>query len=364
MKRSWKRPAMIAVGLAFSAAAVVFFLHRLRGNWDEVGRAFARADYLYVLPAVGFIALMYALRVVRWRVFLDPIQEVPYRDVATATCIGFMSSCILPLRAGEVIRPYVLHRKSGLGFGYAAGTAMGLERVFDLIGACFILFLALALLPASMAELAREGAGEPAGGAWLVERVHNKGLWFAGLTLAGMGALMVVAFWPSATLKVAEFFLGLLPGSLSLRLGRFVGSVVETLSFLRRPGRVGTALVLSLALWLCYPLSTYCLARGFNLQIPLAGVLWVQVLVTMAVVMPQAPGFIGVFQVAAMVGVELYGVPKGDAGAFATMMWALNVFPITIVGLAVLWYEGLSLRRLARASEAAAGSEVRPEQSG
>jgi hypothetical protein len=40
------------------------------------------------------------------------------------------------------------------------------------------------------------------------------------------------------------------------------------------------------------------------------------------------------------------------------MLWAVNVFPITVVGLGVLWYEGFSLKGLARASRAAAEPEV------
>lgn len=344
---------MIAAGLALSAAAVAFFVHRLWGHWGEVASAFAQADYLYVVPSVGLIALMYATRMMRWRLFLRPLREVPYGDVASATLIGFMSSCVLPLRAGEVIRPYVLHKKSGLSFGHAAGTAMGLERVFDLIGACFLLLLALALAPAAAAQASAGGFG-----ARILNTVQQRALWFAAVTLVGLATLTLVAFRPGRVLRVVGWFLRLVPGRLRGSLEAFVRSVVESLGFLKRPRRVTLALLLSLGMWLCYPMSAWCLARGFRLGLPFGGVLLAQVLVTVAVVMPQAPGFIGVFQVAAMMGVQLYGVPSAEAGAFATMLWAVNVFPITVVGLGVLWYEGFSLKGLARASRAAAEPEV------
>jgi uncharacterized protein (TIRG00374 family) len=328
---------MIAAGLLLSAAAVGFFVSKLRGNWDEFASSFARANYLYLVPAIGFIALVYALRVLRWRLFLSPLGKVAYRHIASATLIGFMSTCVLPLRPGEVIRPYVLHKRSGIKFGHAAGTAMGLERVFDLIGACFLLILALALMGSG------SGSGEAAD---LIAQLRQKSLWFAAVALAGLAGLTALAFAPAAMLRIAAFFLRVLPQGWRRPLMEFLESVTHSMQFLRAPGRVLGALALSLALWFCYPLSTYAMALGFNLDLPFVGALLAQVIITAAVAVPQAPGFVGVFSVAAMVGVQLFGVSGGDAAAFATTLWAINVFPITIVGLAVLWWEGLSLRAL------------------
>jgi uncharacterized membrane protein YbhN (UPF0104 family) len=332
-----KRWLMIAAGLLLSAAAVAFFVGKLRGHWEDFSASFAQANYLYLVPALGFIAMVYVLRVLRWRMFLSPMARVAYRDIAGATLIGFMSTCVLPLRPGEVIRPYVLHKRSGIKFGVAAGTAVGLERVFDLIGAFFLLVLALALM----------GSAAPGGEAThLAEGMRQKGLYLAAAALCGLAALMALALAPGAMLRVASFFLRVLPQRWRAPLMAFLESVATSMQFLRSPVRVAGALALTLAFWLCYPLSTYSLALGFNLHLPFVGALLAQVILTAAVAVPQAPGFIGVFSVAAMVGVELFGVPKGDAAAFATMLWAINVIPITIVGLGVLWWQGLSLGRL------------------
>jgi hypothetical protein len=347
---------MIAAGLLLSGAAVAFFIGKLKGNWQDFAASFGRANYLYLIPAIGFIAVVYALRVLRWRLFLSPLGKVAYRHIASATLIGFMSTCVLPLRPGEIIRPYVLHKRSGIRFGHAAGTAVGLERVFDLIGACFLLILALVL----MQTAAPGGMGE--GASALLAQMRRKGVWVGAAALVGLGGLTALAFAPAAMLRIAAFFLRALPKGRRAPLMGFLESVTHSMQFLRAPGRVLAAVALSLALWFCYPLSTYSLALGFGLSLPFVGALLAQVIITAAVAVPQAPGFIGVFSVAAMVGVQLFGVPKGDAAAFATMLWAINVFPITVVGLGVLWWEGLSLRALTRESKEAAeepNAEVR-----
>lgn len=361
-------------------AAVAYFLYQMRGQWGGAGRAFAQANYLYVIPSVGFIAVVYALRVLRWRVFLNPIKRVPYSAITSATLIGFMSTCVLPFRPGEIIRPYVLHRKGGISFGHAAGTAVGLERVFDLIGACFLLLLTLLLLssqeggvtassierraPVVQAEQAADSttpaapdvaARRPA----LADSIAGKAIWFAALTAVGFVCLLALAFFPSPVLRVAGFCLRVLPHSVRDKLIGFLNSIAQSMRFLTSPLRLAVATLLSLAIWSCFPLSTYSLARGFNLELSFPGALVTQVAVTAAVVPPQAPGFVGVFQAAAMEGVKLSGVPPGDAGAFAMMLWAVNVIPITIIGLGALWREGWGLSKLAKASrESAAEAEA------
>ncbi len=352
MRDRHKQALVIGAGVLLSAAALGYFVYRMWGHWGAARQALAGANYLYVIPSVGFIALMYALRMLRWRVFLNPIGEVRYSAIASATCIGFMSSCLLPLRPGEIIRPYVLHRKAGVSFGHAAGTAIGLERAFDLMGVCFLLLLTLLLLSA------HEGGAGPAS----AESVARKALWFAALTAVGFIGLLALAFAPGLVLRVVGYCLKVLPRSLSEPLMGFLSSMAQSMRFLRSPGQVATATLLSLAIWFCFPLSTYSLAMGFDLQLTFAGALLAQVIITAAVVPPQAPGFLGVFHAAAMEGVKLSGVSQGDAGAFAMMLWAVNVIPITIVGLGFLQREGWSLRNLAQASqEAATGSRAAEE---
>ncbi len=342
MATRYRRPALLAVGLTVSVVAVAFLLRGLRGEWGDLADSFRSANYLYVIPSVGLIAVMYGLRVLRWRLLLKPIKEVPYSAIASATCIGFMSRCLLPLRPGEVIRPYVVHKKGGVSFGDAAGTALGLERLFDLIGVCFLLLLTWLLM--------RGRAGE----ADFISTLAGKGVIFAALTGAGLIGLGTLAFFPTFVLKVIGFLLRPLPASWQEALMRFAVSITESMKFLKNPGQVAVAVLLSFAIWSLFPLSTYALAYSFDLDLTFLGALVVQVCITAAVAVPQAPGFIGPFQLAAKKATELFGVSAGGAGAFAMMLWVVNVVPIALVGLAFLRYEGLSLGGLARASRQAA----------
>jgi len=220
-----------------------------------------------------------------------------------------------------------------------------------MIGTCFLLLVTIAALWLYLGRGAAAAAqSEPAA----LHELAGKGLDLAVLMAVALVALSVAAFFPDGVLRLAGACLRILPASWNKALMGLLRSLVHALGFLKSPGRVAAALLLSFGVWLCYPLSTYVLARGFGLDLPLAGALVVQSMVTAAVAAPQAPGFIGPFQAAATAGVGLFGVSGGDAGAFGMMMWAINVVPITIVGLWYLRREGLNLRNLAQASETAA----------
>jgi hypothetical protein len=134
----------------------------------------------------------------------------------------------------------------------------------------------------------------------------------------------------------------------------FVESVISPMKFVRDPARVGLGLLLTLAVWTCTAVSTWLLSLGFGLGLSLSAVLVVQLAISVAVVLPQAPSFLGLFQVGALTAASFYGIGRSEAAAFANVLWAVNVVPITVVGLVVLHAEGLSLRTLAHQSEEAA----------
>ena len=94
--------------------------------------------------------------------------------------IGFAASAVLPARAGEVIRPYLLARREGLSATAAFATII-VERILDLVA----VLLLLAALPA----VVRPGPGGARFGG--VQAIR-----FGGLVMApvALGALVVMFF--------------------------------------------------------------------------------------------------------------------------------------------------------------------------
>src|ERR671912_1667224 len=108
----------------------------LRQVWTEVERS--RWDL--VAFSLVVTALTYLLRAIRWQYLLAPIGTVRFSTAFRTTVIGFAATALLPARAGEVLRPYLLARREGLSATAAFATIL-VERVLDLV-AVFLFLLA------------------------------------------------------------------------------------------------------------------------------------------------------------------------------------------------------------------------------
>ena len=131
--RSHLRTALI---LALTLSLLAFFLRGadLGQVWSEMRHA-----SLGLLVAATLVNLLtYPLRVVRWQYLLRPVGRVGFEPALTATMIGFGASVVLPARAGEFLRPYVLARRERLSATAAFATIV-LERVLDLVAVLLLL---------------------------------------------------------------------------------------------------------------------------------------------------------------------------------------------------------------------------------
>ena len=101
-------------------------------NVAEVWGETRRANPWLLLLAVGVTGVTYAVRALRWQYLLAPIGPTHFSTAFRTTVIGFAATFLLPARAGEVIRPYLLARREGLNATAAFATII-LERLLDLI---------------------------------------------------------------------------------------------------------------------------------------------------------------------------------------------------------------------------------------
>src|SRR5687767_189728 len=148
--------ARTVVIFLLTLALLVYFLRDAdpRAMWAET----RRADPWLLLMALGATALTYVLRAWRWQSLLAPIGPTRFSVALRTTIIGFAASAILPARAGEVLRPYLLARREHLNATAAFATII-IERLIDLatvlvLFGAFILFTPPAAISAEPAQLA------------------------------------------------------------------------------------------------------------------------------------------------------------------------------------------------------------------
>jgi glycosyltransferase 2 family protein len=336
--------------LLLTVGLFAYFLRNadLAGVWTEV----RRADAGLVALATALTLATYGLRAWRWQHLLRPIGVVRFGPALRATVIGFAASALLPARAGEIIRPYLLARREGLSVTASFATIV-LERFLDLV-TVLLLFGALLLFfdPGLAAADPRTFAA-----------VRVGALGAAAAAVAGLIVLALLAGHPERLERGAGQLARWLPARLATPLAAAVGRFAEGMGVLRRPAGLARSLAISIPLWLSIAGGIWLTARAFHITFPYTGSFLVMSLLVVGVAVPT-PGAIGGFHAAFRIGVTaFYGASEEQAVGAALVLHAVSFVPVSLAGIGLMAHEGLTLggmRRLAdsRTGAPASSSEV------
>jgi uncharacterized protein (TIRG00374 family) len=334
---------VVAVALGIGLVAVFLRNADLARVWDAMRGA--RLDL--IVAAVGLTIVTYVVRTERWQYLLGPLGKTRFGVAFRATVIGFAASALLPARAGEVLRPYLLARHEGLSATSAFATIV-VERILDLVAVLVLLATYLVAFDPGMG--ARDSA--------VFSAIRLGGLVVAPLTLVAMVVMYVLAGhpdWLQTWMRRAE---RVLPGRLVFILGRAIRMFSEGFAVLRRPERLLASFAWSLVLWVVICAETWVVARAFAIEMPFVGS-WLMLALLVVGVSVPTPGGVGGFHEAFRLGATSFFAADNDAAVGAAiLLHATSFVPVTILGL---WYaarEGLNLRGLKQMTNRTAPAEV------
>jgi glycosyltransferase 2 family protein len=332
--------------IAFLAAGGLLALFLRNTDFHAVATEIGRARVELIALTLVTTALGYVFRSIRWQYLLRPIGTVHFGNALRTTIIGFAASALLPARAGEVLRPYLLARREGFSATAAFATII-LERLLDTV---MVLVLFAAFLLLFDTGLAAEGGRTFAD-------VKLGGEVAGAVAIAGLIALFFLAGHPATLERVTRTIVRMLPERLGDAAGRLVRAFAEGLAIVRQPRRLLVALALSLPVWLLIATGIWLTTRAFHIDMPFTGAFLLQALLVVGVAVPT-PGAVGGFHYFYRLGVTtFYGAPSDRAVGAALVLHAMSFVPVAIIGLILLAQEGLSLSRagsLARSAEEAA----------
>ena len=323
---SSRRLGKILLGLAVSAALLIYFF------WDVDLRVIAARlretlwTYMVLSVALGFLSLW--MRAVRWYYLFPPDAHPSH--LFRALLIGYMGNNLLPLRAGELVRVYVVTRR-GQHFGTTFATVV-VERVLDGLAVGLIVAGLLLVVPL------------PANLGWPI-------LLFLLVDLVGILILVAIAAAPGACRVLIEMLFRRVAW-LEGRLNGLLDIMIEGLRGLRATGHTGPIAAYSVGIWLFLALSFWSALHAAHLDLPLAAAWTLLAFLGLGVSLPSSPGFVGVVQAATVLALALFAVPRTEALSFSLLLHASQFFPITIVGLLCLLLEHVSLADATRGAVA------------
>ncbi|MBD3401667.1 flippase-like domain-containing protein [candidate division GN15 bacterium] len=333
MTRKQKRLLSVAVGIIISIVLLWVVFHKI--SLTELIGVLVRVNYWWLVPNVALVVLSLYQRAFRWRYMLDPIKRVPYPSLLASTCIGFMANNVLPLRLGEFVRAYSLSRQDPEISKSASLATIFVERmVFDLMALLAILggVFAMSTLPLTGTELGMS---------------LEQGTYLAvGVALVGLIFVLFLAMKPELAGSLLVRYLFFLPAGIKHRIQEVVLRFSRGLEFMTDQVAIFWVGSHTLLIWIVMGLSNYFVFLAFGFELSLAASFILLVIVSISILIPSSPGFVGVYHAGVAFTLKLYGVPTDQAGAFALVLHAAQYIPVTAMGFYFLKTRHLSLKRL------------------
>lgn len=304
------------VRLAVTAAIVVLLVIFARTvNWSRAWQAMVTASRPLLLAAIVVNLLSLVARGVRWWILLREVGSPSLALALKATFAGAGLNNVLVANGGDAARVVFVTRASGVPAARVIATA-ALDRLFDPIG-----FLALLAIGALAFDLPPELA---------------KLRWPAVIGVAVIGILLVWLARSAHTVSPEH-----VPerrekprdwrGRARAWLAEFGGSMRELAS----GPRIVWILLLTIAAWVLQ-LATFALAASAaHVPLSLSGNLATLLAVNVSLIIRATPGNVGFFQFAYALAAGTFGVRKADAIAVSVLIQALQIIPVTLMGVAL-----------------------------
>lgn len=311
------------VGLGVTVGLLWWVLRDV--SFAEVVAEVREADPWFMAAAVVAATFNFVLRALRWRVLLEPAHAGSTLDQRFgATAAGIAANNLFPARVGELVRAFVLSRVAAFPLGACVGSLV-IERVLD-----GLVLVSLLLMPLLLPSFP---AGDPETAAFVRRAAILGSVIFAG----GFLGMWLAARRPEAAVRAWEATLGrLVPERFGPRVSHLVRTFVEGLGAVRRLGVMFRAVGWTYLVWLTVGASIWFGMLAFDITEPgFAGSLFVHSVMAFAVAVPSTPGYVGVFEWGARVGLAPWDIPPETIVSFATSYHILTFIPITLIGL---WY--------------------------
>lgn len=313
--------------LAISALFIALFLRATHPS--EIGDALGEADYWYMVPAIAVLFVALSVRCIRWSVLMRPVAPIGPVRLFPYAIIGYMANNLLPARAGEVVRAYVLGDREHVSRMGTFGT-IAVERLFD---GCVLVIMFL--VAGSIV-----GLDDP--------KLRIIAVASSALFVAALAGFYVFTLSEERAKRVIHRLLRLLPERFESRAEHMADSLVGSLRSVHDWRSLTSVVFLSGIAWTIEAGAYAIIGVGFDLGVGFGYYCLLLAAANLAIIIPTFFGGTGPFEWAAKLVLVGAGVDDGLASAYSVIAHAVIFIPTTILGLILLWSFGVSFRRITR----------------
>ncbi len=336
LSKRWQN-ITLNVGISLFFLDFVFAEISLR----EVGAALTQANYVMLIPSTLFVLLHMYFRTLRWQWLLKPLGQVSFWPAFRGLVIGITGNALLPARAGEFLRAYVLGRRVGLSKSGVFATQV-VERIFDGLTVLFVLLIVI------------------------IWGVQDQILQTAGIlgAVVYVGAMIALILFMTKRHWVDFIIHKFLPEKWAQPILGLLDGFSSGLAVLKNPGQLGMVTVWNILTWVMIPISFWfaLLAFDFGAAVPWQAAVLMLPMMALGLTIPGAPGGVGAVQAAVKITLDISFAGLAVSSNFAETVAAASIVihlsqfvPEIIPGIISFFYEGLTPSDLSARQSVAGG---------
>jgi glycosyltransferase 2 family protein len=291
----WKTGINLLVGLTVTVFCEWLAFRKV--PYTEITHIISGGNYYWLIPAVIAQLLAISMRSQRWVVLLDRKNEL--EASVWSQGIGYLFTNLFPFRLGEVARVLVMSERCKMPVVQVAGTAI-VERLLDVGTMIFALVLVLSWMNVPSA-------------------IIKSGQIFGVFVLVGILIIILLARFKETSFALINRICTVFPVLPNATILARWAELMEGLTPLLRGVVALQVVILSLLSWLFSGIVFFCAIRTFQSVGLFLEAIFMMISLSLALIVPSSPGFIGVFQ---FVGQRLWSSPLGR-NIHSVALWRL-----------------------------------------
>ncbi|MCZ2127155.1 MAG: flippase-like domain-containing protein [Anaerolineales bacterium] len=307
-------PKRWLVAFSFLLAALFLWLALRNLDWGVFFATLRNVRYGYLPLIFLWSSATFFVRAWRLRVLLG--AELPLLNVFWANMAGYLGNNLLPARAGELVRAAYLGKRNPISASYALAAGL-VERLMDM--------LALVILGA--AALALNGVLSPT--------FQNA---LKSVSVLGGVGLLILFTLPRFEAPLTNWLVKIpVNDSLKEKALGFFRQFNSGLRALNHAPRVAQFILLTALIWFLDASANVFMAYILHLHWTLSQSFVLLAALGLSSAIPSTPGYVGVYQFAAVTALAPFGVSQADALAFIVISQIFGYLIVGAWGALALW---------------------------
>jgi glycosyltransferase 2 family protein len=284
-KSDWSNVKLILMGVFLS---ILFITMIMYVGADKLASATSQASPILLILSTVLIVPSYLIRALRWKLILNHVKsDIRLVHAFWATGIGFMLNFIIPLRIGDLVRAYTLHKKEQIDLGPSISSVM-MENTLDLIGQVTFGILGLMIV-------------------FLLPTGTSKPPWFLDIFTIIIALLGIIMASIVIGVKREEAVVGVVDRILAkiFLVSQRRGSIIALTKVFIQTARILSqdvklfikTILLTYAYWIMQILCIWLVFQAFGYEeAPLVLIFTGAILVWFTFLVPIVPGYVGTFE--------------------------------------------------------------------